>query len=245
VTICRDARDNIVRADLSVFHPHPKVIPDPVSESLRDRTLALAGVFQAARLTQQLAREGQADKRAFAASVRSVLALEAPTTDAVYGGVGGLRLGLTMLRDKLTGETTQADIEVARYVIALMQLEAVLRRRPEMLGAIGQGIQSIEQQMKFFASEESDPDSVHPALAEKLAELYQQTISTLAPRIMVNGEHGYLQNPAIATKVRTALLAGIRSAVLWRQKDGARWQLLFLRRRIATEAEALLRESPG
>jgi len=110
---------------------------------LRDRTLALAGVFQAARLTQQLAREGLADKRAFSASVRSILALEAPTTDAVYGGVGGLRLGLTMLRDKLTGETTQADIEVARYVIALMQLEAVLRRRPEMLGAIGQGIQAI------------------------------------------------------------------------------------------------------
>jgi len=220
-----------------------KFYPNAVSDPLRDRTLALAGVFQAARLTQQLAREGQADKRAFATSVRSILALEAPTTDAVFGGAAGLGLGLTMLRDKLTGDTSQADIEVARYVISLMQLEAVLRRQPDMLEAIGKGIQAIEQQMKFFATEESDTDTVHPTLADKLAELYQQTISTLAPRIMVNGEHGYLQNPAIAAKVRTALLAGIRSAVLWRQKGGSRWQLLFLRKRIATEAGALLRET--
>jgi len=126
-------------------------------------------------------------------------------------------------------------------VIALMQLEAVLGRQPDMLEAIGKGIQAIEQQMKFFATEESDPDTIHPTLTDKLAELYQQTISTLAPRIMVNGEHGYLQNPAIAAKVRAALLAGIRSAVLWRQKGGSRWQLLFLRKRIAAEADELLR----
>lgn len=212
-----------------------------MTDSLRDRTLALAGVFQAARLTQQLAREGQADKRAFVSSVRSILALEAPTTDAVYGGAAGLTLGLAMLRDKLTGDSTQADLEVARYVIALMQLEAVLGRQPDMLEAIGNGIQAIEQQMKFFAAEESDADAIHPTLADKLAELYQQTISTLSPRIMVNGEHGYLQNPAIAAKVRSALLAGIRSAVLWRQKGGSRWQLLFLRKRIAAEAGELLR----
>ncbi len=212
-----------------------------MTDSLRDRTLALAGVFQAARLTQQLAREGQADKRAFASSVRSILALEAPTTDAVYGGAAGLTLGLAMLRDKLTGDSTQADLEVARYVIALMQLEAVLGRQPDMLEAIGNGIQAIEQQMKFFVAEESDADAIHPTLADKLAELYQQTISTLSPRIMVNGEHGYLQNPAIAAKVRSALLAGIRSAVLWRQKGGSRWQLLFLRKRIAAEAGELLR----
>lgn len=210
---------------------------------MRDRTLALAGVFQAARLTQQLAREGQTDKRAFATCVRSVLALEAPTTDAVYGSSAGLGIGLAMLRDKLTGDTNQADIEVARYVISLMQLEAVLGRRPDMLEAIGNGIQTIEQQMKFFATEVSEPDAVHPTLTEKLAELYQQTISTLAPRIMVNGEHGHLQNPAIAAKVRTALLAGIRSAVLWRQKGGSRWQLLFLRKRIAAEAGQLLGEA--
>ncbi|MEK9134155.1 MAG: DUF489 family protein, partial [Pseudomonadota bacterium] len=67
-----------------------------------------------------------------------------------------------------------------------------------------------------------------------------QTISTLTPRIMVNGEHGHLSNPLIAAKVRAALFAGIRSAFLWRQLGGNRWQLLFNRAKIAGEAAKIL-----
>jgi high frequency lysogenization protein len=36
------------------------------------------------------------------------------------------------------------------------------------------------------------------------------------------------------------LLAGIRSAVLWRQLGGTRFQLLFSRKRIVSDAEELL-----
>ncbi|MEK7758734.1 MAG: DUF489 family protein, partial [Pseudomonadota bacterium] len=49
-----------------------------------------------------------------------------------------------------------------------------------------------------------------------------------------------LSNPAIADKVRAALLAGIRSAVLWRQLGGRRWQLLFSRGKLARTAAELL-----
>jgi high frequency lysogenization protein len=209
---------------------------------LRDRTLALAGIFQAARLTQQLAREGQADKTAFAAAVQSLLRLEAPSTEAVFGGMRGLEFGLRLIHEKLGGQSEPRDIEVARYVISIIQLEAVLRRQPEMLEAIGKAIASIESQMKFFANEDDDPEAVHPTLIEKLAELYQQTLSTLNPRIMVNGEHGHLANALTAAKVRAALFAGIRAAVLWRQKGGSRWQLLFHRKRLVHEAGALLDE---
>jgi len=59
----------------------------------------------------------------------------------------------------------------------------------------------------------------------------------------VNGEQGYLATPLIAAKVRAGLLAGVRSAVLWRQLGGNRWQLLFGRRRIAREAGRLLRQA--
>ncbi|MDH3562042.1 MAG: lysogenization regulator HflD, partial [Gammaproteobacteria bacterium] len=43
-----------------------------------DRTLALAGLFQAARLAQQLAREGRAEPGAFAASILSLMLIDAP-----------------------------------------------------------------------------------------------------------------------------------------------------------------------
>lgn len=206
--------------------------------TLRERVLALAGLFQAARLVQQLAREGKTDTEAFRASTHSILMLDAASTDEVYGGAHGLALGLTFLRDKLTGQADPKDMEIAKYVIAMLQLETALRRRPEVTAAIQSGVQAADAQMAFFDND--GDDAVHPRLVEKLAELYTQTLSTLTPRIMVNGEQGYLATPLIAAKVRTALFAGIRSAVLWRQLGGSRWQLLLGRAKIAAQAAGIL-----
>ena len=210
-----------------------------MARSLRNPVLALAGIFQSARLVQQLAREGRTDNDALRASIQSILALDAPDVETVYGGARGVRLGLELLSTRLSGKTQPSDMEMARYVVALVQLEGTLRRRPAMLDAIRQGIDTARAQMKFFQND-APLEDVHPLLMDKLAELYSQTISTLTPRIMVSGEHGHLNNPAIAAKVRAALLAGIRSAVLWRQLGGRRWQLLFTRGKIARSAAELL-----
>lgn len=210
-----------------------------MSTPYTDRTLALAGLFQAARLAQQLAREGRAEPGAFAASIQSLMLIDTPSTEAVYGGLRGVTLGLNLLQSKLTGNTSTNDIEMARYVIAIIHLEGQLRRLPEMQEVIRQGIEAAREQMKFFETAEND-ETVHPRLVEKLADLYTQTISTLSPRIMVNGEHGHLSNPLIAAKVRAVLFAGIRAALLWRQLGGNRWQLLFSRRKIAVEAGNIL-----
>jgi len=213
-----------------------------MNSSFTDRTLALAGLFQAARLAQELAREGRTDAPAFVASIQALMLIDAPTTEAVYGGAQSVALGLDLLRNKLGGVTDSGDVEIAKYVISMIHLEGQLRRQPDMQDAIRRGIEAIQSQMKFFETKENG-EAVHPRLVEKLAELYSQTISTLTPRIMVNGEHGHLSNPLIAAKVRAALFAGIRSAFLWRQLGGNRWQLLFNRAKIAAEARQIL-ENP-
>lgn len=204
----------------------------------QDRILALSGIFQAARLVQQLSRQGRADSESFQASVHSLLLVDAADTAEVYGGPRGVALGLKLLHEKLGGGAGRNDLEMAKYVIAMLQLEAALRRRPEVADAIRQGIETIKTQMQFF--ETSENHAIHSRLLEKLGELYTRTLSTLTPRIMVTGEQGYLANPQIAASVRAALFAGIRSAVLWRQLGGSRWQLLLSRRRLAAEAEAQL-----
>ncbi len=210
-----------------------------MSSPYTDRTLALAGLFQSAHLAQQLARDGRAEISAFAASIQSLLLINAPSTEVVFGGAQGVKSGLNLLRDKLAGETDAGDVEIAKYVLSMIHLEGQLRRNPEIQGAIRRGIEAIQSQMKFFETEETG-ERVHPLLIEKLAELYTQTISTLTPRIMVNGDHGYLSNPTIAAKVRVALFAGIRSAFLWRQLGGNRWQLLFHRGKITNEAAQII-----
>lgn len=207
--------------------------------SFHDQVLALAGIFQSACLVQQLARTGHTDSAALRSSIQSTLALDAPDVETIYGGARGVRLGLELLNTRLTGKTQPSDMEMARYVVALVQLESVLRRKPMLLDDIRRGIDTARAQMKFFEND-APVDGAHPLLLEKLAQVYSQTISTLTPRIMVSGEHGHLANPAIAARVRATLLAGIRSAVLWRQLGGRRWQLLFSRGRIARAATALL-----
>ena len=203
--------------------------------SFHDQVLALAGIFQSACLVQQLARAGSTDNTALHASIRSILALDAPDVDTIYGGAQDMRLGLELLTSRLTGKSKSSDLEIARYVVTLVQLEGSLRRNPKMLDDLRQGIDTARTQMQFFAND-VPAEGVHPLLMEKLAELYSQTISVLTPRIMVTGEHGHLTNPAIAAKVRATLLAGIRSAVLWRQLGGRRWQLLFSRAKIVRAA---------
>ena len=71
-------------------------------------------------------------------------------------------------------------------------------------------------------------------------KLYQDTISTLGPKIMVSGEQPHLSNERNANKVRALLLAGIRSAVLWKQCGGSRWQFLFGRNAYKKECERIL-----
>jgi high frequency lysogenization protein len=78
----------------------------------------------------------------------------------------------------------------------------------------------------------SSADAAQTEAETALAELYQQHISPLGPKIILRGEPQLLQQPAIAAKIRTVLLAGVRAAVLWRQLGGTPWQLIFKREQL-------------
>ena len=204
-----------------------------------DQVLALAGIFQAAHMAQQLAHHGIANETAMNASIASILKIEAETTTEVYDKLDNLKIGLKNLRDKLKGGSSQEDIEVARYVLGIILLAKKLRKQGKLLDAITQGIDTVQSQREFF-SQDSNYPYLHPSILAKLADLYTQTISTLMPRIMVSGDQLYLTNTAIANKIRGCLFAGIRSAFLWQQLGGSRWQLLFSRKKIIESADTIL-----
>ena len=81
----------------------------------------------------------------------------------------------------------------------------------------------------------------HENVISSCGALYQDTISTFKQRIQVQGDSRFLQQPANASKIRGLLLAGIRSARLWRQLGGHRWQLVFSRRKLLRELYPMLR----
>ena len=67
-------------------------------DNFTERTIGLAGLFQAVSIVQQLAREGVTDKIAVRASHNSVLVLDAINALAVFADRDGIRLGLQQLQ---------------------------------------------------------------------------------------------------------------------------------------------------
>ncbi|MEE3119165.1 high frequency lysogenization protein HflD [Marinobacter sp.] len=204
-----------------------------MSRSLDDQTLALAGVFQAANLVQQIAHNGQCSETSLETCIRSLFATNPASTLDVYGGeLTDIREGLVTLASVLGQQSKQQDIEVLRYVLNLIHLESKLNRRSDMLEVIGSRIDQARHTASHFGF-------THSNLISNLASVYTDTISTFRLRIQVSGNPSVLQRDENAAKVRALLLAGIRSAVLWRQTGGRRWQLIFSRRKVIERARQL------
>jgi high frequency lysogenization protein len=203
--------------------------------SYRDQTLALAGMFQAGNLVRQIAREGSANPREVEIAIDSILRIDAETTDEVYGGVENLRQGLELLATLYSPMNKQRDMEITQYVLGIAHLEKKMQKQPQLFQAVGSGIERAKAQTEMF-------ESTHENVIANLADTYANTISTLSPRIVVSGEQGYLNNQNNANKVRALLLSLMRSAVLWRQKGGKRWQFLFNRKKIMKSAAEILAE---
>ena len=205
--------------------------------TLSDRVMALAGVFQAAQLVQEMARNGRADGKDMEASLRSLLVDNPATVLEVYGDdLANIRTGLICLHEQL-GLEGKKDVELTRYVMGMLFLERKLSKSPQMLTTLGEGIEQVRRQLQHYPID-------HENVIANLAGIYSDTLSTLSFRIMVSGEPQQLSNSDNANRIRALLLAGIRSAVLWHQTGGRRWQLVLSRGKITDSCLELLQRHP-
>ncbi|MEY3288466.1 MAG: hypothetical protein RLZZ419_708 [Pseudomonadota bacterium] len=202
--------------------------------TITNQTIALAGIAQAAALVQQLSTKGTADQTAMEASIASVLKIDSDSVIDIYGSLDGIKLGLTQLNIQMTGFKI-VNHEQARYCASLVFLENQLSSRKDLLNTIQIGISKAQAQSEHFGL-------LHENVLANFGDIYQNTISTLQPRIMIHGNEVYLSKPETANKIRACLLAGIRSAILWRQCGGTRWKFLFYRKKIQAELQILLKK---
>ncbi len=193
--------------------------------------LALAGAFQALALVRSVAREGECDDEALAASIASVFKLESDSAAEVFGGNQGVRRGLRVLIEQVEGD--DRDLPLFHMLVNLMKLERSLARRPEINQRLGEELTAMQRQLRHFPA-------THPTILARLADLYSANLSDLRPRITVVGNPLYLRQPVHAQKVRALLLAGLRAIVMWRQLGGRRRHLLFRPRREVMIARGML-----
>ncbi|MDV7211522.1 high frequency lysogenization protein HflD [Azotobacter beijerinckii] len=203
----------------------------------QEQLVALGGVFESACLVDRIAKTGQAGEADLACMLGSLLVRNPKDTLEVYGGDDlNLRDGYRALASALERNPESLQREPLRYSLALVTLERQLDKRGDMLQLVGQRLDQIQLQVRHLGL-------THESAIAAFASLYEDTLSTFRQRIQVHGEMRHLQNPSNAAKVRALLFAGIRSARLWRQLGGHRWQLVFSRRKLLDELYPLMRRS--
>ncbi|MGB1580197.1 MAG: lysogenization protein HflD [Nevskiales bacterium] len=210
----------------------------------RDATLAFAGVLQPLYWVHQIAAHGESNAERLQYSIDTILNLDPPSVDAVYGKAPQLGDGLGLLQQFLQGAQKPIKLDrmeqnlIMRYTGQVLRLGSRLQARRSVANQLAKGLRAIPR---------SAMDNNHDALlreqVEALAKLYTVHISPLSPRVMVNGQPTYLRNHQFVTDIRCQLLAALRSAVLWHQCGGRFWHLLFFRGFLLRQAQKLSSET--
>ncbi len=202
-----------------------------MSHTHYDRTLAFAGLCQAVKLVQQVARRGSGDGDAITTCLNTILMTDPKDTLTVFGSEAQLTLGLeTLIREV---ESSNVDKDITRYVVSVLAIERKLSARADSLSQLKDRIEILQHQQAHF-SLDSDTMMSH------LANVYVDIISPLGPRIQINGAPEQLKHNYVQDRVRALLLSAIRCAVLWRQVGGKRRQLLLSRNTLAEQAKLIL-----
>tara|TARA_Y100000782_G_scaffold89190_1_gene97250 strand:+ start:364 stop:1029 length:666 start_codon:yes stop_codon:yes gene_type:complete len=220
-----------------------------VSRVHDEQTLGLAGIFQAAALVEQIATRGMVSQNSLETSIYSIMQMSPACSEDIFGGAEdlpyNLHLGLQNIKDLVDKPRSEHNKDVIRYVLSMVHLERKLSADPEMMASVGQRLDHVAEQARYFnpsdAETELTPSNYcHPNVIANIANLYQETISSFSFRIQVTGDPRHLQNSENAAKIRALLLAGIRSAMLWRQKGGKRWHLLFFKSRLRPSLKKIM-----
>lgn len=196
----------------------------------RDKTLALAAIFQAAGLVNALARKGRCDEAAEQFLIRTSLVLDTDDVNTIYQGSTSLKVGIDWLQGCLTdnGQGIESPSDIVRLVLAILQAEKHFRQHGEAQHILREHL----DRMVTTPPEDNE-------LTDKLAKAYVDSLGILRFRVQIHGDARYLQSPGTPERIRAILLAGIRAAWLWQRLGGRRWHLLITRGQILEEISAI------
>ena len=191
-----------------------------------EKSMALAGLVQSCFLVSSVARNGLIGQDSLSGSLGSIFVTNPDQTIDVYGNGDAIRTGLRLLVEILDDGNYSDYIESIRYASAILTLEKKLRGSPEVLRNLGVGISSIRENQSLKGLSVTSEEVVN-----QLSALYEKTLGTIEPRIRVQGTQKHLERNTNTTRIRALLLAGLRSAVLWRQLGGSLIGIIVGRKR--------------
>ncbi|NND68383.1 MAG: high frequency lysogenization protein HflD [Halioglobus sp.] len=208
--------------------------PNDTHSNIEQQVLALAGVAQAARLVDQISKTGTYPIEFLEPSIHSLFVFNPEGAADIYGGVPGVKLGLHNLSSILADRNARENMDIVRYLFALLYLERRFAANPDMMSVVRSRLEHTSFRAEHFEAHVNE-------LCHSVSGIYQDTLSKQRFRIKVTGSAQHLQDTQNADVIRALLLAGVRAAFLWRQLGGRRWKLLLNRRRLLYASQNLSR----
>jgi high frequency lysogenization protein len=194
------------------------------------RALALAGLVQAVHLVVSAAKTGMISQDSLDKSLKSIFVQNPGSIAEVYGGTSDITPGLNLLKEILNNFDSESHADLVRYSLAVISLERAFVSQPDKLRALGAEIERIDQ-LRMQSADSAEDVGVNEEVVTQLAEVYEQIVGQVQPRIKISGNRSHLQNTSNVKRIRALLLSALRSAVLFHQVGGRRWQLLLKRGR--------------
>ena len=201
------------------------------NDRIDEQTIALAGLYQACQIVSKIAWNGEYSEQELAPLINCIIKIDSTNTENIYLDVSKLEPGLVYFRKQIVGDIFTRSSETRRYIASLNKLS-------DTLMSDNSCINKIQLLLKNF-SEESKAMTTDQKTIE-LSNIYQQTLSKFEPRIVVNGENKFLTDENHSSRIRTALFAGVRSVILWRQLGGSKLKLLFLKGQFSKQIDNYL-----
>ena len=202
--------------------------------STRDRSIAICGCIQHAWWAHRLAQHGEyrADRLNMAAD--SILCTDPEDAVSVFGNLENLKTGIEVAIQLFSGReeghiSVQESALITGYAGNLLRLGTAVTNNAPVRHKLTEGIAEVKASRSGEHADQAGDTAQIEALTRQLAGLYTESISPLAPRIMIQGNGIYLRNEQFAAGIRTHLLAAVRAAVLWRQCGGRLWLMMFQR----------------
>lgn len=195
-------------------------------------TIALAGINQSCQLVSQLAETGSCDSADYQCMINSIFNTQPDSVIAVFGEISSIQHGLNKLLQLLEDGPKQ-NLQQLQYATSVLTLASKLKKNHTTLSHIAERLAQIKRTAVLS-------DGNNDQTYYSLAGIYTDFISPLGAKIRITGQREYLQNTYIQAKIRAALLAAIRSGILWFQIGGHRWNLILQRKKIIVAAHELL-----
>ncbi len=202
------------------------------------QVIALAGTVQALSAVQSVSVEGEFDERHAVPVFFSLINYNFEDTLSAYNNdLYALRYGFSQLKKMFTDNL---DKDLVQYILSVITIERKLVTNPNMRTILQIELQALGNELRNEVNNVGvDDDSPVECLDEQLvshttierfADIYKQTASTIEPRIMVRGNHQYLQREESANQIRALLLGALRGAAFFRHYDGRRVDFMMKRK---------------